>query len=67
MFYDPLEDKIIDLSATERSEAKLIRFIGDPHERILEDHLRILRAVRFKISSASSMMKTYTVLLAPCH
>lgn len=27
---------------------KLIRFIGDPEERIKEDHLRILRAVRFK-------------------
>jgi poly(A) polymerase len=29
-------------------DAKLIRFIGDSHERILEDHLRVLRAVRFK-------------------
>ncbi|MBD3328499.1 HD domain-containing protein, partial [Candidatus Peregrinibacteria bacterium] len=28
--------------------AKVIRFIGDAEKRILEDHLRILRAVRFK-------------------
>ncbi len=27
---------------------KLIRFVGDPYERIQEDPLRILRAVRFK-------------------
>jgi poly(A) polymerase len=29
-------------------EEKLIRFIGNPEERIKEDHLRLLRAVRFK-------------------
>lgn len=29
-------------------EDKVIRFIGDPIKRIEEDHLRILRAIRFK-------------------
>ncbi|MBU1993040.1 CCA tRNA nucleotidyltransferase [Patescibacteria group bacterium] len=49
IFYDPTEDKVIDYVGGEKDlEARLIRFIGDPHERILEDHLRILRAVRFK-------------------
>jgi len=49
MFYDPLEDKIIDYVGGQKDlEARLIRFIGDPHKRIREDHLRILRAVRFK-------------------
>ncbi|MBU1445841.1 CCA tRNA nucleotidyltransferase [Patescibacteria group bacterium] len=49
MFYDPIADKIFDYVGGEKDiEAKLINFIGDPHERILEDHLRILRAVRFK-------------------
>lgn len=49
MFYDPIEDKIIDYVGGQKDlDAKLIRFIGDPHERILEDHLRILRAIRFK-------------------
>ena len=28
-------------------EARRIRFVGDPHERIREDHLRILRFYRF--------------------
>ena len=64
MFYDPLEDKIIDFVGGQKDlEAKLIRFIGDPHERILEDHLRILRAVRFKNQfSFQYEPKTYTAL-----
>ena len=49
MFYDPLTDEIHDFIGGQKDlDAKLIRFIGDPEERILEDHLRILRAVRFK-------------------
>lgn len=49
LFYDPLEDRIYDfVGGQEDLKNKLIRFIGDPHERILEDHLRIIRAVRFK-------------------
>ncbi len=49
MFYDPSEDKIIDFVDGQKDlKEKLIRFIGDPEKRILEDHLRILRAVRFK-------------------
>ena len=49
MFYDPLEDKIIDyLGGQKDMEEKLVKFIGDPEERIKEDHLRLLRAVRFK-------------------
>lgn len=49
MFYDPLTDEVIDCVGGQKDlDAELIRFIGDPHKRILEDHLRILRAVRFK-------------------
>jgi len=49
MFYDPLEDKIIDFVDGQKDlDARLIWFIGDPTKRILEDHLRILRAIRFK-------------------
>jgi len=49
LFYDPIDDKILDFVNGQKDlEARLIRFIGDPHERIMEDHLRILRAVRFK-------------------
>jgi len=49
LFYDPLTDKILDFIGGQKDlQEHLIRFIGEPEERILEDHLRILRAVRFK-------------------
>jgi len=49
MFYDPIKDEVIDyLGGQDDLKDKLVRFIGNPEERILEDHLRILRAVRFK-------------------
>ncbi|MBN2087923.1 CCA tRNA nucleotidyltransferase [Candidatus Peregrinibacteria bacterium] len=49
MFYDPVKKKVIDfVKGQDDIENKKIRFIGEAHERIKEDHLRILRAVRFK-------------------
>lgn len=49
LFYDPTTDKVIDyVNGQKDLEEKLVRFIGDPEKRIQEDHLRILRAVRFK-------------------
>ncbi|PIQ79417.1 phosphohydrolase [Candidatus Peregrinibacteria bacterium CG11_big_fil_rev_8_21_14_0_20_41_10] len=49
MFYDPTHDKVFDYVGGQIDlENKLIRFIGNPEERIKEDHLRILRAIRFK-------------------
>ncbi len=64
MFYDPVKDKIIDYVGGQKDlEAHLIRFIGDPHQRILEDHLRILRAIRFKNELGFQYEpKTYTAL-----
>ncbi|MFH1284544.1 MAG: CCA tRNA nucleotidyltransferase [Candidatus Peregrinibacteria bacterium] len=51
LFYDPTQDRIIDYVGGQKDlNEKLIRFIGNPDERIKEDHLRILRAVRFKNS-----------------
>ena len=51
LFYDPIEDKVLDFVEGQRDlEQGLIKFVGDPEKRILEDHLRLLRAVRFKHS-----------------
>jgi len=48
MFYDPLKDELIDYVGGQKDlEAKIIRAIGDPHARIEEDKLRMLRALRF--------------------
>lgn len=49
LFYDPIEEKIHDFVGGEKDlNERLIRFIGEPEDRIKEDHLRMLRAVRFK-------------------
>jgi len=48
MFYDPIADQLIDLVDGMRDlRAGIIRAIGNPDERFEEDHLRILRAIRF--------------------
>ena len=48
LFYDPLTQKIHDWVGGEKDlRAKIIRTIGQPEERFGEDHLRLLRAVRF--------------------
>jgi tRNA nucleotidyltransferase/poly(A) polymerase len=48
LFYDPVTDKIHDWVGGERDlRRKVIRTIGEPAERFGEDHLRMLRAVRF--------------------
>ncbi len=48
MFYDPLEQKVLDFVGGERDLSQgYIRAIGDPHDRMREDKLRMLRAVRF--------------------
>ena len=48
LFYDPLAEQVIDYVAGQADlQAGVIRAIRDPFERIAEDKLRMLRAVRF--------------------
>jgi poly(A) polymerase len=48
MFYDPVAEEVIDFVGGRADiAAKLVRAIGDPAERLAEDRLRMLRAVRF--------------------
>ncbi len=48
MFYDPVEQCVIDyVGGQEDLSRRIIRAIGDPAQRIAEDHLRMLRAIRF--------------------
>lgn len=48
MFYDPIDDKIIDyVNGQADLAARVLRTIGEPEDRFAEDHLRMLRAVRF--------------------
>jgi putative nucleotidyltransferase with HDIG domain len=71
MFFDPLDGRLIDYVGGQADlQAKLLRAIGDPAERIREDRLRILRGVRMAARfgleiepiTASSMCRMAPVL-----
>lgn len=48
MFYDPIDEKIHDFVGGRNDlQRRVLRAIGDPHARMTEDKLRMLRAVRF--------------------
>lgn len=48
LFYDPQTDRVIDFVGGEADlRAGVLRAIGEPSARFHEDHLRLLRAVRF--------------------
>ena len=49
LFYDPITKKVLDFVDGQKDiKNKVIRFIGEAHERIKEDHLRLIRGIRFK-------------------
>lgn len=48
MFWDPLKNELHDFVEGQKDLKRgIIRAIGDPHERFLEDRLRMMRAVRY--------------------
>ncbi len=48
LFFDPITNQLHDWVGGENDlRAKIIRTIGSPEERFGEDHLRLLRAIRF--------------------
>src|SRR5580700_3102677 len=48
LFYDPISKTTHDWTGGEKDlKARIIRTIGKPEERFGEDHLRLLRAIRF--------------------
>ncbi|MCX5675205.1 MAG: hypothetical protein NTX87_09360, partial [Planctomycetota bacterium] len=48
MFLDPAGGEVVDYVGGRKDlEARIIRAVGDPRARFAEDHLRMLRAVRF--------------------
>lgn len=50
MLFDPLTETLFDFVGGQKDlEGHVIRFIGDAKGRIEEDHLRILRALRFSL------------------
>lgn len=56
MFYDPATDALYDFVGGRADLAGgVIRCVGDPQKRIQEDHLRMLRAVRFAATLGFSL------------
>ncbi|MDN3507379.1 MAG: CCA tRNA nucleotidyltransferase, partial [Simkaniaceae bacterium] len=48
MFYNPITEELIDYVEGQKDiEHRIIRAIGDPRERFMEDRLRMIRAVRY--------------------
>ncbi len=48
MFFDPLKNEVVDyVDGREDIQRRVVRAIGDPPRRFAEDHLRLIRAVRF--------------------
>jgi poly(A) polymerase len=51
LFYDPINNTVIDyVHGLVDLEAKLLKFVGQPQDRVDEDPLRMLRGVRLKNS-----------------
>lgn len=49
LYYDPVKNHVIDyVNGFEDIHQRRLRFIGEPAERLSEDPVRMLRAVRFK-------------------
>ncbi|MFT7644272.1 MAG: tRNA nucleotidyltransferase/poly(A) polymerase, partial [Pirellulaceae bacterium] len=51
LFFNPLTNEVLDYVGGQADlERQVLRAIGDPHERLAEDKLRMLRAIRFAAS-----------------
>ena len=56
LFFDPIEQRVIDFVGGQADlQARVLRTIGEPTQRFGEDHLRMLRAVRFAARLAFSI------------
>ena len=48
LFYDPIKNNVIDhVNGKLDLKNNLVKAIGDPNDRFKEDHLRMMRAIRF--------------------
>ncbi|HEY9774664.1 MAG TPA: CCA tRNA nucleotidyltransferase [Planktothrix sp.] len=73
LYFDPATNQRYDLfGGVDDLHAGIVRAIGDPVERFMEDRLRMLRAIRFAAKygmtlddSLLSALKTYSSLLHP--
>lgn len=68
IFFDPISGEMFDyVDGKKDIKGKTIRFIGDPNDRIKEDNLRILRAIRFFSKSYDWFITMDTVSAIKLH
>ena len=61
LYYDPIRNEIIDyLDGIDHIKQKKIMFIGPPIERIKEDPIRMLRAIRFSAKLGTPLNSSLT-------
>lgn len=59
LFYDPTSDQILDyVNGRHDLQQGIVRAVGDPVTRFAEDHLRMLRAVRFSATLGFALDST---------
>lgn len=59
LFFDPIKSEIIDyVGGLKDLKNKTLKFIGSAQKRINDDHLRLIRAARFKNALGFKMLKT---------
>jgi putative nucleotidyltransferase with HDIG domain len=69
IFYDPMTETVIDFIDGQKDLKRgVVRAIGDPLERFREDHLRMLRAVRFaSVMGFEIESKTFAAIQQKAH
>ena len=56
LYYDPQEEEILDfVGGLDDLDERVLRFIGDSRERLQEDPVRLLRAIRFQAKLGFSL------------
>lgn len=67
VFYDPVKDELLDYcGGIEDINNRVLRMIGDPKERLIEDPIRILRAIRLSHKIHFSIETSMRIAIAEC-
>lgn len=67
VFYDPVQHKMIDhCGGIQDIQERLLRMIGDPKARLIEDPIRILRAIRLSHKLHFSIESSLRAAIAEC-
>lgn len=68
LFWDPIAKKLYDFVGGEQDlQKKIIRSIGDATTRYQEDHLRLLRAIRFAVKLGFEIEENTFKAIEPLH